>query len=252
MTMPTPASVKPGYVLRLNDVDDAIPGLWFVYRNTDEPFAYFRNVDVRTVRGAQYHAEAAIRAEGEHVVRWHEVHPGFEYRAITGPFMDRWQVTVYRGRGGRLWNRTAFDTWEGSEATVYTDEAALDRAHGPLTPVAVNNVGALVEELLIYRARATYNVGPEECIEHECDDFFDEDGNARDGIDQCSHIETLIASTKDAMAIEAVRQTLKYFEEDVALARKSPDVYTVTEMAKKDGIAEVVEALQHNIREATE
>lgn len=108
----------------------------------------------------------------------------------------------------------------------------------------------------VYRARATYVVGPPDCVERECEDYFDEHDNPKPGVTACTHLTAGIASVADAMGMEAVRRTLDYFESDIALGKKHavehPDSYTAADISGRAGKEEVVEALRHNIAEATE
>ncbi len=255
----TPTTTGP-YFLLDHSISGMAPGLWLLQQGNPgapdrRPIKVFNQHKTSgTVRGALIIAADALREEGEHVTRWHESRGGAAFQAMTGPFLNRWQVTRYRGRDGRVWNRTlspraglAVGGFE-CDGQWYETEADLDRSEGPLGVIAVDALHALVEELRIYRARATYLHGPMDCFEDECDELYDGD-DRRNDLERCSHVEERIASKKDAIGMAAILDLLADFEKEAKLADAHPDRRTAGDKAELAGVTRVVEAIRHALSE---
>jgi hypothetical protein len=54
----------------------------------------------------------------------------------------------------------------------------------------------------------TYLQGPEECLERECEEYFDADGEERPGVEYCSHLKAKRLDVDEHLAVLAERDRL--------------------------------------------
>lgn len=80
-----------------------------------------------------------------------------------------------------------------------------------------SHVEALAAELAEYRKAATFWQGPQECLERECEDYFDDAGSERPGIERCSHVEV------KTLTPEQVNATLGKLADDDGLVWDEPE-----------------------------
>ena len=83
--------------------------------------------------------------------------------------------------------------------------------------VLKKDVPALLAELEQWREAATFWEGPQECLERECEDYFDDDGDQLPGeIEKCSHVEV------KTLTPEQVSQALGKLADDDGLVWELP------------------------------
>lgn len=75
-------------------------------------------------------------------------------------------------------------------------------------PALLDEVERLSAEARQLRDAITYLQGPEECLERECDEYFDEDGDERPGVEYCSHLKARLLSVDEHLAVLAERDRL--------------------------------------------
>lgn len=244
-----PASL---YTLTYDDVDDQHPGCWVLRRadrtNPDEVVETVHRWDEPMTSGeAMTAAISLLYAHQVRVTGWTTYKHRDSFLATVGVTHDSWQVLEYEGRGGTRWRRGADGAWTGRGSSRYGNEDLLRRAQGPLTPITVHNVAGLVAELMIYRAAATYFIGPDACAEGDCEEY----DTLPDGA-LCSHIETRVATGQQALALDRVRELLD--ELDTTSPTDSDTILGLTpgELIASNAIRDTVKAIRRVIAEETE
>lgn len=71
----------------------------------------------------------------------------------------------------------------------------------------VSNLAGEVERLHV----AEYLQGPEGCVsgERDCDDYYTADGDDRPDVEQCGHVEPMVATADEAIRLHRIRGFLK-------------------------------------------
>ncbi len=206
----------PTFTLHHDDVDDAHPGEWVLRHGTGDTAEVLHRWHEPMVHAEVVHR--ATRVLHQHLVRVVDWKPGRhrdEIVAVIGSTFDAWQVTTYSGRGGTLWRRSTDGSFIGIGGSCYGNVEALARSQGPLVPVEVHNLPALVAELDIYRQVAGYLQAPEECLDLQCGEYFTDDGDNPSGIERCSHIQTGIATVAESAAFARVVALVERLEADI-------------------------------------
>jgi hypothetical protein len=193
----------PTFTLRRDDVDDAYPQEWVLRSGTGHTAEVLhRWAEPMSHAHAQQAATTALHQEKIRVSSWASGSHQDEFVAVVGSTFNDWFVLEYRGRGGIIWTRNADGTFLGRGGARYTEQS-LARTQGPLTPTRVHNLPALVDELNIYRMVAGYLVAPEGCLDLQCEEYFDEEGEST-GIEYCSHVHADIATAGESAAYARV------------------------------------------------
>lgn len=127
-------------------------------------------------------------------------------------------------------NSDAWEAWSGQHPACNDGRLCLEMPLGPGCPACSDQVGDMV---LWSRCRSrdhmrptagvvpnpgfehqpvTVWVGGLDCLERECDDYFDEDGEDIPGVDRCSHI-------REEQACSCQRQADGEYSSDPCTAR---------------------------------
>lgn len=70
------------------------------------------------------------------------------------------------------------------------------------------DVRDLLAEVERVTTAAIYLQGPEECLERECEEYFDDNGHERPGVEYCSHLKAKSLSVDEHLAVLAERDRL--------------------------------------------
>lgn len=252
-----PAAVirRSDYVLATDDVDDPSPGTWKLWRGTvGDPDGFvtsFTRVPSGEVREAQRQATQELYGRRVRVVSWEQIGRTGSYLAITGEPHGAWQVLTYRGSGGLMWYRRPDDSWIGVNGSGYRNVESLDRMQGPLEPVEVHNLPALIAELEIYRRIAGYELGLEECFEGSCDDYVDDRGDPVD-IDRCSHVQACIATADEVRTLHRIERELDSLRAEATVTPDQTSFYSQGEMTELGGVLRAVTAIQDAMEDPSE
>lgn len=205
------------------------------------------------VSAAQTWATREMYRHAVHTVGWEPQTNGEWgfYRAITAP-RGGWEVTAYLDRNGLPWQANPDGTLTGPGGTQVSSRAALETVVGPLTPMSVTSIAALVAEVRIFRAVAEYHHGQRECHARECDHMVGDDGNEIPGLDACPLLDVRIATADDAVGMERVRDALTTLDKVVALSGEDLDDHFENVDANPTGPRGGIEYAVATIREAVE
>lgn len=90
---------------------------------------------------------------------------------------------------------------------VNADRASAERVLAGVGVVLrmLDTARAEVERLT---AAATYLHGPEECLERECEEYFDAAGDERPGVEYCSHLKAKRLTVDEHLAVLAERDEM--------------------------------------------
>lgn len=172
-----------------------------------EPLAATATIPADAVGAAQSWAIWTLYGHEVRAVGWEHI-PGVGHVAITAPAAGAWDVTLYRGRGNAHWRAGSNGTWMGPGDARYRSLNELEQAQGPLTPLQVHNLPALVAELAVFRAVAGYLEGPDMCVgEYECVEYIEAEQRG-ERLERCSHVTARIARAEDTLALHRVQQVL--------------------------------------------
>lgn len=252
------------YILTREQVGEQAARWFLSSRLADAPDAPPSTVDYLPVhtdqgvtdRGAQAWATRTLYGRMVRTVGWDPLPDIADcqrgYRARTAPWRGSWQVSRYRGASGAVWRVVDGGAWLGRMPAVdraprrVASTARLEALDGPLVPLEVYGLAALIAELGVYRAVAGYANGAEECMEASCSDYVTEDGQDQPyppGRDEyCSHVEHQIATSGETFALHRVRGALDALAGE---AQTPPDdqldKYRQGELDRMEGIRHAVE-----------
>ncbi|WP_433233870.1 hypothetical protein [Actinomadura nitritigenes] len=108
-------------------------------------------------------------------------------------------------------------------------EWAEFKANAVFAAAARQDVPDLLAEVERLRTSMTYIRGPEECLERECEEYFDDEGEERPDVEYCSHLKVEPLSVHDHLAVLAERDDARHAvaEARAALDRASAEMAAV-------------------------
>lgn len=233
-----------------------LPGNWHLSRidgDTAEELTTFPG-SVHEYPAAQHRATHYLYRHKVRTIRW--AHPdgvdpdarGLIFDAITAEAYGSWTVTKYSDGNGRQWRVDAGGGYRSSHGAYVRNLDDLARLYGPLTPLDVHNLPALIAEVLMFRAACTYQTGPPGCVhERYCDEYAEADDRGED-LDECSHVTTEIATADDALRRIRAERALVGIQYTAILAESNSARHTSYELAeqaaKKAAAGYVMEAME--------